>query len=110
MKEVTRESAALACVAGAISAAERPVHFALLQQLFGSVAQERNSVPKGYAFRFPVAALEDLARFVSNERKCCPFLDFEITVPSGAEAVWLRLAGPEGTQAFLDAELPPHAG
>jgi hypothetical protein len=44
-------------------------------------------------------------RFVSNERLCCPFLEFGITIAPANGPVWLRLTGPEGTRAFLEAEL-----
>jgi hypothetical protein len=64
---------------------------------------------EGYAFRFAPDAFADVARFVANERKCCPFLDFEIAAES-AGPVWLRLTGPAGTRAFLEAELGIPAG
>jgi hypothetical protein len=95
----------LACVPGAIPAAERPAHFALARRLFTEDAAERREWGEGYAFRFAADAFEPVARFVANERKCCPFLDFEITAEA-AGPVWLRLTGPAGTRAFLDAELP----
>ncbi|HEX2188716.1 MAG TPA: hypothetical protein VHG51_07435 [Longimicrobiaceae bacterium] len=95
----------LACVPGAIPAAERPAHFALVRRLFGEVAESREPLANGYAFRFPPEALEAVARFVANERKCCPFLAFVVEVPPAVGPVWLRLTGPEGTPALLEAEL-----
>lgn len=105
MQDATAAPIPLACVPGAIPAEERPDHFARIERLFGTEVQEREEVPDGYAFRFMPEALDDLARFVSNERKCCPFLTFELTVAPANGPVWLRLTGPEGTRAFLDAEL-----
>ena len=96
----------LACVPGAIPADERASHFELIRHLFREAVRERRDEPEGYAFRFAPAAFGDVARFVANERKCCPFLRFTIEVAPGDGAVWLRLTGPEGTRAFLDAELP----
>ena len=61
------------------------------------------------AFRFAPDAFEDVARFVGNERKCCPFLDFEIGLPAAGPRR-LRLTGPAGTRAFLEAELSLPAG
>lgn len=95
----------LACVPGAIPAAERSAHFALIARLFGTSAQEKRQLPDGYAFRFAPDDLEDIARFVANERKCCPFLTFGVEV-SADGPLWLRLTGPAGTRDFLDAELP----
>jgi hypothetical protein len=97
---------ALACVPGAIPAAERPGHFALLNRLFADHAQERRDVAGGYAFRFDAACLDDVARFVGRERLCCPFLTFSIELSALDGPLWLRLTGPDGTREFLDAELP----
>ena len=44
-------------------------------------------------------------RFVGNERHCCPFLGFAIEILPENGVLWLRLAGPAGTRAFLDEEL-----
>lgn len=99
------ETIPLACVPGAIPAEARAAHFDLARRLFGEAVKERRAWREGYAFRFAPDAFDDLARFVENERKCCPFLDLEIAVQS-AGPVWLRLTGPAGTRAFLDAELP----
>ncbi len=98
------EAIPLACVPGAIPAEERADHFARARRLFGEAAEERRAWREGYAFRFAADAFDDVARFVANERKCCPFLDFEIAAES-AGPVWLRLTGPAGTRAFLEAEL-----
>ncbi len=94
----------LACVPGAIPAEEREAHFALAAELFGTV-EERRDVAEGYAFRFAPEQLERIARFVANERRCCPFLEFTLTAGPGEGPVWLRLTGPQGTREFLDAEL-----
>jgi len=41
------------------------------------------------------------------ERRCCPFLSFELHWKQGDDAApWLRLTGPEGTKAFLEAAVP----
>lgn len=96
----------LACVPGAIAPEDRPAHFGLIARLFGSELRERRELVDGYAFRFDAVAFEDITRFVANERACCPFLDFTVQVRAEHSGVWLRLTGPEGTRAFLDAELP----
>ena len=93
------------CVPGAIPPAERQAHFALARELFGERAKERAALPNGYAIRFPPDALESVARFVANERKCCPFMSFELTLAPESGPLWLRMTGPEGTRSVLDAEL-----
>jgi hypothetical protein len=46
-----------------------------------------------------------LARFIVNERKCCPFMDFELSITRESGPVWLRMTGPEGTREIVQAEL-----
>jgi hypothetical protein len=96
----------LACVPGAIPAAERAEHFARLTRLFTTELRQRRTLPDGYAFRFDAAAFDELARWITHERRCCPFLSVTIELAPADGAIWVRLAGPEGTREFLDAELP----
>ncbi len=96
---------ALACVPSAIPAAERQRHFELARELFTTLAQERVQLPDGYAFKFAADEFEAVARFVTNERKCCPFLSFEVELAAQSGPIWLRMTGPEGTREVLDAEL-----
>ena len=95
----------LACNPYAIPASKRLGHFALARRLFTKMAKERTELPAGFAFRFDSDALESLARFVVNESKCCPFIDFEITLGADSRELWLRMTGPEGTREVLQAEL-----
>jgi hypothetical protein len=95
----------LACVPSAIPANERKAHFELAEDLFMKRAAERVPLPEGYAFRFDSGDFEDVARFVTNERKCCPFLTFELELAAQSGALWLRMRGPEGTREILEAEL-----
>jgi hypothetical protein len=99
------DAAPLACVPAAISAAERSTHFGLARKLFAELARERKDLPQGYAFRFEAGELEAISRFIANERKCCPFMTFELEIAPAAGPIWLRMTGPEGTRAVLDAEL-----
>lgn len=101
----TDPSPDLACVPNAIAAAERAGHFALARKLFAELAEERADLPRGYAFRFAPDAFEELARFVANERKCCPFMNFELAIAPESGPLWLRMTGPDGTRAVLQAEL-----
>jgi hypothetical protein len=97
---------ALACVMEAIPAADRPAHAARSRRLFAGSAPERISLVDGYAFRFAEEQLLELARFLENERRCCPFLRFELVVEPPGEEIWLRMTGPSGTREFLEVELP----
>ena len=99
------DAAPLACVPAAIPAAERSSHFALARKLFAELAKERKDVPSGYAFRFEAGELEPISRFIAHERKCCPFMTFELEVAPASGPLWLRMTGPEGTRSVLEAEL-----
>jgi hypothetical protein len=101
----TSDTPALACIPAAIPLAERPSHFALAMRLFLGQAQEHAKLKDGHAFRFPSGSLEAVARFIANERKCCPFIAFELTLAPAAASFWLRMTGPEGTRQALDAAL-----
>ena len=101
----THQGAALACVPSAIPAAERAGHFAIARQLFTELAQERTELPDGYAIRFQPDAFEAVVRFVGNERKCCPFMNFELSIAGESGPLWLRMTGPTGTREVVRAEL-----
>ena len=94
----------LACVPGAIAPDSRDEHFALIARLFRELAQERSPLADGYRYRFDSSAFEDVARFIVNERRCCPFLSFVLTADPDGGPTWLQVTGPEGSKAFLDAE------
>ena len=95
----------LACDPAAIPVADRQQHFKLIEHLFGALAVARETVAGGYRFRFDPSALDQVTRFVENERKCCPFLTFVVEVASSPGPIWLQMTGPDGTREFLDAEL-----
>lgn len=99
----------LACVPDAIPASERDAHFARLTRLFTTAVRERRTLPDGYAYRFDADVFDEIARWVSHERRCCPFLAFAIELAAADGAIWVRLTGPVGTREFLDAELGPGA-
>ena len=64
-------------------------------------------IPRGYAFRFPDdrTLSRKLVEWVALERRCCPFLEFEILLGLEGEPVILRLTGEDGVREFLAAEL-----
>jgi len=86
---------------------ERENHIQNTIQLFRSV-QNVQEIENGYEFIFPnpggSAALTRMAEFIHNERLCCPFLKFTLTIDTEPQPISLILTGPEGTQEFLRAE------
>jgi hypothetical protein len=66
---------------------------------------EVRELEHGYAYSFPSdgQCLQELASMIELERRCCPFLQFRLTVEPNGGATWLELTGPEGTKDFLAA-------
>ena len=94
----------LYCVPGAIPAEFRDEHFRRLDRLFGEAVVRIEPAGSGYVYSFEADEIEELARFVRHERRCCPFLAFSIVVRPGAGHVELHVSGPPGTHEFLAAE------
>lgn len=96
---------AIACHLNAIPTAERPAHQAVTEQLFTTV-ENVEELTDGYCFHWNAHrdVLPQLARFIQNERLCCPFLQFEIHVVPNAETIRLVLRGAEGVKDFVKAE------
>src|SRR5512132_2828740 len=93
------------CVPSAIPLTERVAHFKLARQMFAELVEERIDLPSGIALRLPSDTFPQVARFIANERKCCPFLHSEVEIAPGAGPMWLRLTGPPGTRELIEAEL-----
>jgi hypothetical protein len=95
----------LVCNMGVFSPAQREAHILATVQLIQSV-QTVQEVENGYTFIFSneTEFILKIAAFISNERLCCPFLKFTLSVISNDEPVSLRLTGPVGTQEFLKSE------
>jgi len=72
-----------------------------------SAAQESRELDDGYELLFPGGEelVERLTSFVVSERKCCPFLTFEMLFEPEGGPVSLRVWGPEGTKSFISDEL-----
>ena len=95
----------LSCSLGAIPAGERSAHQQLTHRLLSSAAIETLDLPSGFAFQLPAEEYESVVKFITLERLCCPFVRFELGVSPDGGPLRLRLTGPEGVRAFLQAEL-----
>ena len=85
---------------------EREGHIQTKTLLFQTV-QGIHEAQNGYEFIFLNHGSESIAafaEFISNERRCCPFLEFTLKIPSKDQSISLLLTGPEGTQGFLREE------
>jgi hypothetical protein len=95
----------LACDMSALTAAQRERQGVLGRRLRDG-ALEIRELGDGYAFAHPpdAEALAMMAEFVANERLCCPFFGFEISVDGDGPA-WLRIKAEGEAKGVLEAEI-----
>lgn len=95
----------IACVMAALSDEQRQRRKELEGRL-GTSIEEVRELPDGYAVRLPSEsqAVRDVAEFITYERLCCPFLDFELAVEREGGPLWLRLKGRAGVKEFVRLE------
>jgi hypothetical protein len=72
-----------------------------------AAAAERRELEDGWALRLPNddATMVDFVRWSVEERRCCPFFTFAIEREPDPGALWIRITGPAGAKAVLDAAL-----
>jgi hypothetical protein len=99
------ETSGFYCNLKALSVKERVRHLQLTYEI-ERARVETVEMANGFAFRFQdgTVSLAELAEWVSAERKCCPFFDFEIEQQADDGPLWLKLRGKEGAKAFMRAE------
>ncbi len=70
-------------------------------------AEEIIELDDGFGFRFPGFKpwAGKILDFIAEERECCPFFMFELTVEPNDGPVWLRLRGSDEVKVFVMAEL-----
>lgn len=95
---------AFACDMTALTPAERRSHQLRLAELFGDQLRERRELPDGFAYRFDADQLLSLARFIADERRCCPFLTFRLEVAPAQGSLWLQMTAPGAVKPFLAGE------
>jgi hypothetical protein len=95
----------IACLLSERDQAERAAQ--ARRELFPGVL-EIEELADGYGYRFPVDD-EWTARVmavVAAERKCCPFLTFEIVFAPYGRHLWLRFRGSAAIKAFIRDNFP----
>src|SRR5262245_10352500 len=95
---------ALACDLGALTVDERVRRSALASQVFARF-REVQETTDGYAGRLdPDAAIvQDALDWLLLERRCCPFLNLELSFEPSTGPVWVRFRGGPGVKEFLAA-------
>lgn len=89
---------------GVFDREQRTRYEALARRLFSACRRIRE-LADGYAFELAgdADAFMAAAQWITLERICCPFLQFELSLPSGGNAT-LMLRGPAGVKVFLRGE------
>ena len=106
MNNSMNENQSLACDLTAIPSSVREEHVITAPQLFAK-AQEVQELPNGYAVRFlnEPGRFMAIAKFIENERLCCPFFNFGLELERNSGQLWLRLTGDEGVKELLQTTL-----
>jgi hypothetical protein len=96
----------LACDLKAISTADRPRYNDLVRRLRVAV-QDRRELSDGYSYNLDTKkiTLPEVAEWITMERRCCPFLTFQLDVNGSGDSE-LTLRGPAGAKAILNEEFP----
>jgi hypothetical protein len=103
--QATTETSGFYCNLKALSSKERVRHMQLTYEIERAKV-ETVEMANGFEFRFQdgTVSLAELAEWISAERKCCPFFDFEIEQQADNGPLWLKLRGKEGVKAFMHSE------
>ena len=93
------------CNLKALTTDERARHKQLTIQLKHATLDTKE-LPDGYGFRLDAAkiSLPELADWISAERKCCSFFDFDLELQRNDGPLWLKLHGKDGIKAFMRQE------
>ena len=93
------------CNIKALTPEERAHHKQLGDKLMAA-RKEIVEMPNGYEFQFSPknVTLAELADWVVDENKCCPFFNFHIDLENEGALICLRLTGEEGIKQFIRGE------
>ena len=71
-------------------------------------AEGHQPVDDGFKFRFKSEPdlLPAIAAMIDAERRCCRFLQFQLTAEPDEGPLWLEVTGPPGTSEFLAGWIP----
>ncbi len=99
------ERTPLACDLTGLSREEQDRREELIAQLKPAIV-EILDLDSGFGISFdPSTSLVALAELMGLERRCCPFLSFQLVVPEAHAPVRLEITGRNGVKAFMIAEL-----
>jgi hypothetical protein len=59
----------------------------------------------GYSFSLGADRLVQVSQWMANERLCCSFFQFDLSLKPGAHELSLALTGGEGVKEFIASEM-----
>jgi len=94
----------IACDLSALDRAEQIRRAELARQVVSRSAATVETAD-GFALRFDddAALMRNALEWIGLERRCCPFLRFELAFEPDGGPLWLRLGGAAGVKEFLAA-------
>jgi hypothetical protein len=96
----------LACDLSAIEDDRLEEHKRNGEKVFNSI-KDWHELPEGYAFRLPAetSIIQKTGAFISLERLCCPFFNFELEVTPDHGPVWLKIKNDQRVKEFVEANI-----
>ena len=64
---------------------------------------DSEELPDGFRYRFSIddSILQNLTTVINLERKCCPFLNFNLRLEAGSDFATLDLTGGQGAKEAI---------
>ena len=86
-----------------LSALDNPEHHKIQFERLFEEREEVKRVEGGLAVRFPSETrfAKRAVDFISRERKCCPFLTFQIAIAPEGRGVWLYMGSDESVEDYI---------
>lgn len=105
MQTITKNDTAFACNMSALNPDEKKRVLELLKFL-KEKKKEIRELPDGFSFRYEMDSKTFLnaAEFITLERLCCPFFEFNLRAEKENGALWMELKGQEGVKDFIKIE------
>src|SRR5215472_1195540 len=97
----------IACNLKALTAQQRKQLEQLGEHVISAITDSRE-LKDGYAFLIDPtkASLMDVAHWLDVWRRCCPFYEFQIDLPSADCSVWLSVKGRPGVKEYIPVDSP----
>lgn len=106
----TQEETPCYCNIHVFSETEKKRHSELMQKLKDATL-ETIEAADGFAFRLEPKSVSilEVAEWITYERHCCTFFNFEIELQPNGRALWLKLGGGENVKEFLRPDVERNA-